>query len=443
MCGNSRNGPKWKREVVQDHKFEYVDLDEFYDSSCTTRIGYSFIYLVVLKSLLVYIADLWTAVSLLVIDHRNAEDSAIPYSISKWIFLGAIFISFALLFWDFRKSRRIIATRNISYTFTSVMASRYYSMKDYRYYCLFCEINKSQKTTDTIAFFVFFTLKGWKKLLLAEAPRQVINVVTLIKILPAWIKLDHNQLQLNNEVLGKDIVQQLMTCTMLFSTAVFAVSFVLVCIAALMYIPLLCHMQGNLKEYCCHKVDKRISELLKNQARRRIAAHQKTGGKSSNKKHKNDKNNDRIEMNTFPQPTLPNLNMDGMDYRQSPRTQPRERALGGDDSMKYLVSPFGRRNSDCSTSSDRVGLTSNAQPQPWAGQNNIVYHHQHGSSPNIYQDTGSVGYPQSDYGQPLPSPHIHTPSPRSQAYQDQQYFPQQNMYYQDYNQPSLNIRNNY
>ncbi|KAI9033737.1 hypothetical protein CLU79DRAFT_725113 [Phycomyces nitens] len=431
MCGNSRNGPKWKREVVQDHKFEYVDLDEFYDSSCTTRIGYSFIYLVVLKSLLVYIADLWTAVSLLVIDHRNAEDSAIPYSISKWIFLGAIFISFVLLFWDVRKSRKIIASRNISYTFTSVMASRYYSMKDYRYYCLFCEINKSQKTTDTVAFFVFFTLKGWKKLLLAEAPRMVINVVTLIKILPAWIKLDHNQLQLNNEVLGKDIVQQLMTCTMLFSTAVFAVSFILVCIAVLMYIPLLCHMQGNLKEYCCHKVDKRISELLKNQARKRIAANQRSGGKT--KKNKNDK--ERIEMKTFPQPTLPNVNMDGIDYRQSPYTQPHER-VPVDENPKYLVNPFGRRNSNGSTASDRVGLTSNAQPQPWTAQNNNSYH-----NINIYQDTGSVRY-QSEYSQPLPSPHTHIPSPRSQAYQDPQYFPQQNQYYQDYN-GSLNGRNNY
>lgn len=95
---------------------------------------------------------------------------------------------------------------------------------------------------------------GWKKLLLAEAPRQVINVVTLITIIPNWI---NSGLDLENDDLGKTTVQRIMTCTMIFSTFVFAISFVLLCAAAVIYIPVLCHIQGNLKEYCCHKVDKR------------------------------------------------------------------------------------------------------------------------------------------------------------------------------------------
>lgn len=96
----------------------------------------------------------------------------------------------------------------------------------------------------------------WKKILLAEAPRQVINVVTLKTIIPKWIKID-NGLILENDGLGKNTIQRIMTGTMIFSVAVFAISFILICIAAIIYIPLLCHIQGNLKEYCCHKVDKR------------------------------------------------------------------------------------------------------------------------------------------------------------------------------------------
>jgi hypothetical protein len=218
-------------------------------------------------------------VSLLVIGNSSINaDASIPPDVAKWIFLGAILISFILLFWDIRKSRGIIESRDISLAFFSVIPSRWYSAKDYKYFCLFQKINSSRKSIDSIAFFVFFTLKGivvvrlsfftmiyklmptfttdWKKILLAEAPRQVINVVTLKTIIPKWIKID-NGLILENDGLGKNTIQRIMTGTMIFSVAVFAISFILICIAAIIYIPLLCHIQGNLKEYCCHKVDKR------------------------------------------------------------------------------------------------------------------------------------------------------------------------------------------
>lgn len=47
--------------MVRDHSFDYVDLDEFYDPSCTCRLGYLLIYVLVIKSFLVYVADFWSA----------------------------------------------------------------------------------------------------------------------------------------------------------------------------------------------------------------------------------------------------------------------------------------------------------------------------------------------------------------------------------------------
>ena len=44
---------------------------------------------------------------------------------------------------------------------------------------------------------------------------------------------------------------------MLFTVVIFAISAVCLLVAAVIYVPLLCTIQGNLKEYCCHKVDKR------------------------------------------------------------------------------------------------------------------------------------------------------------------------------------------
>lgn len=176
--------------------------------------------------------------------------------------------SFLVLIWDMFKAHRIIKSRDISYAFTSVIANRYLSMKDYRYYCLFKSINAKSKGIDSYAFFVFFQLKGWKRLLIAEAPRQVINVVTLQALVPDWVKIRDGTISLNNEALGKDTVQQILTITMAFSVLIFAISFILVCVAVVLYIPLLCHIRGNLKEYCCHKVDKRIHEILRKQGYR-------------------------------------------------------------------------------------------------------------------------------------------------------------------------------
>lgn len=148
------------------------------------------------------------------------------------------------------------------------MATCYYSIKSYKYYCLFRKIGQSRTRVEHVAFFVFFTLKGWKRLMIAEAPRQVINIVTLASaLIPKWIRLSTGDMSdpllfhitVNNRALGKTFTEQIMTGTMAFSVLVFAISFMLVCFAALLYFPLLCHIQGNLKEYCCHKVDKRYA----------------------------------------------------------------------------------------------------------------------------------------------------------------------------------------
>lgn len=102
---------------------------------------------------------------------------------------------------------------------------------------------------------ILFT-SGWKRLLLAEAPRQVINAVTLYALIKAWVKHNYQLADLFN-AMGHDVITKMMTGTMAFSFVIFVISFFMICIAAILYIPLLCHIQGNLKEYCCHKVDKR------------------------------------------------------------------------------------------------------------------------------------------------------------------------------------------
>lgn len=206
---------------------------------------------------------------------------------SKWIYVGCIALSFLLLALDIRKARLVIASRDISYALTSITAYRYYSIKSYPHYCLFDKIQASKKTTDDFAFFVFFTLKGWKRLLFAEGPRQVVAIITVETILyNVWTtngtycnflmnsmtlykipNLKTNvslfpgtqafQFKTKLSDYGLTTTTQMQLILMTFTSLLWVFSMILMFIAAIIYVPLLCHIKGNLKEYVCHKIDKR------------------------------------------------------------------------------------------------------------------------------------------------------------------------------------------
>lgn len=56
---------------------------------------------------------------------------------------------------------------------------------------------------------------------------------------------------------GGSVLKAGIILTMLFTLTIWVISAALLLIAAILYVPLLCYIQGNLKEYCCHKADKR------------------------------------------------------------------------------------------------------------------------------------------------------------------------------------------
>lgn len=64
-------GPKWKRELVSDHKFDFMDVDSFRDRTCLLTIRYMILLCSVFISTLVYGADLWSAGILLIYDVKN------------------------------------------------------------------------------------------------------------------------------------------------------------------------------------------------------------------------------------------------------------------------------------------------------------------------------------------------------------------------------------
>ena len=186
------------------------------------------------------------------------------------------------LAYEGRKTKRIIASRDISYAFTNVMANNYYSLRknflpghqmhvlswhiprvgSYDHFCFFDHIQQSTKKKDDFAFFIFFTFKskempqfhckfsrfavGWKRLFFADGPRQVINALTLFAIYLAR-KDKTPWYNFKKYFAGNNLITTALTISTLFTVLIFAGSLLLLIIAAIGYIPLLCYIKGNLK----------------------------------------------------------------------------------------------------------------------------------------------------------------------------------------------------
>jgi len=194
------------------------------------------------------------------------------------------------------------------------MANNYYSLRSYDHFCFFDHISNSTKTSDDFAFFVFFAFKSWKRLVLADTPRQTINALTLYAV---WlIKKGGPQpwYDVSKYFKGNSLSTSALTVTTFFTVVVCAGSLLVLLVAGVCYIPLLCHIRGNLKEYCCHKVDKRIGDVIKRrQKQRRIdAAKQAQKEAMGDYSHLKNKKGELITQ-PLPQPTLPNLSVDDDD----------------------------------------------------------------------------------------------------------------------------------
>lgn len=228
------------------------------------------------KSIAVYVADIYTAITLLAFHKFNSSiytrvaespknTVSVPFTYGRWIFTGCIIFSFLLLAYEAHKTRAVIRSRDISYAYTNVMANDYYSLRSYCHFCFFCQLNNSKKKKDELAFFIFFTFKGWKRLMVADGPRQVINALTLYALAEASNFSSNIQ-----DYYEGNIFTLIMLITMLFTVLVFAGSAILLIIAAILYLPLVCYIQGNLKQYCCHKIDKRVTELVARKKKQRL-----------------------------------------------------------------------------------------------------------------------------------------------------------------------------
>ena len=88
---------------------------------------------------------------------------------------------------------------------------------------------------------------GWKRLLLADGPRQVINALTLYAFYLSKSKSKLPWWDLSKYFHGNDFMTTGLIVSTAFTCLIFAGSLLLLIVAGICYIPLLMHIQGNLK----------------------------------------------------------------------------------------------------------------------------------------------------------------------------------------------------
>ncbi|KNC97285.1 vacuole protein [Spizellomyces punctatus DAOM BR117] len=348
---------KWKREHIEDHKFDLIDVEDFVDNSCFTQLEYIWVFVMTLKSVLVYMADLGVVLLLIITavdkgldkvspqqlvgNENSTKESTLPLSnqVRFWLIMATVVLSYVLLVVEWKKAMAIVKSRDISYAFTNTVAYRYYVIRSYPHFCLFDKIEGSRKPIDRLAFWVFFTFRGWKRLFLADFPRQLLNFFLLFDVYkdtmnnpppggprnnpPGFCLTDSNGAPSINttssgglcnaptdvnvfEAAGYLMInqpQKVPAAQIWLSTltvAIWGISAIQLVAAFFIYVPLLFNIRGNLKEYCCHKVDKRIAEVLRKKSRKRAEQARKKELKEIAKYGKSSR----------PAPTLPSVDVD-------------------------------------------------------------------------------------------------------------------------------------
>jgi len=92
---------------------------------------------------------------------------------------------------------------------------------------------------------------GWKRLLLADGPRQSINALTLYGF---YLSKLHEGPVFDLKKYSDNFIPSALIITTLFTVLVFIISMILLIAAGIFYVPLLCYIQGNLKVFhlsCC------------------------------------------------------------------------------------------------------------------------------------------------------------------------------------------------
>ncbi|KAH3678473.1 hypothetical protein WICMUC_001490 [Wickerhamomyces mucosus] len=258
-------GSNWERDV-DNNLFDLIDITQFKNYKFKTLVNYLILWGLVLLHLLLYSVDIYTCIKLLAYNEWSNSyiKPYLTFKISKWLFASCIIGSIILLIYEILKGLKIYKTNNISLIFTNSIAKNLISMQNFNKFCVLNKISPNSGF-DKLAFFIYFQIYSFKKLLFFDSPRQIINAMTLFSILNVTnnfngILTTIKEISINNHN------EALILGSMLISLIIWSIFISQFLIALILLIPIYNRILNNLKykslrQYVCIKIDLNIKKL--------------------------------------------------------------------------------------------------------------------------------------------------------------------------------------
>ena len=243
--------------------FDEVNIKKFHNTKFSTVITYMIILVMKVLAIILLAADVYTCLNILVFHHWSSQYYE-PYAngIAKWIFTGCIIFQFLLLLYHWIWAIRAYRSKNIALAYVNGIARTLYSFRSYDYHCFFLEIEQDN-FFDWACFLCYSELDGALQILLADTPRQVVNILTLRK----YATDGNNSIPGNiRNIAETNLRLSIILSFMLLSVAIWCIFFFQFLLGVCMYIPVYVRIRRRgfkrLKRYCCAVVKETVRLLV-------------------------------------------------------------------------------------------------------------------------------------------------------------------------------------
>ncbi|CAK3960598.1 vacuolar membrane [Lecanosticta acicola] len=308
-------------------KWDYLTLTDFKCTSGWTVAAYVWLWFMAFVGTAVVALDTYTAVNLLAFNHWSSKvKPALDFKYSRWIFAVCILLSFVLLFYELIRAWRVIKRGGVAESFLDPTAVTILSTRPgggWKRFLVFTELTKSKKGADYVALFVYFSFKGAIRIILAEAPRQCVNAMTLWAVLQADLlhkksaeRSSFDQFWYNvQELANQDLTEAMIYISMLVTLVIWVFSALSLIVAAILYITFLLHYipqrDGRLSVYCKKKVDKRLAKIVEHKVKAALEDEERKKQKYLRKEEIKRQKTGELSLPAQPHlkslPTLPNV----------------------------------------------------------------------------------------------------------------------------------------
>ncbi|KAI5907023.1 hypothetical protein K4G61_g683 [Candida parapsilosis] len=245
--------------------FDVVRVDDFYNHNCSTMCWYFYMWILVFLAIILLAIDIYSCLNILVF-HKWATDDYRPYaySIAKWIFTGCIIFQFVLLIYCWIWAIHIYRTKNIAMVYLNSICKKIYSIKSYSCFCLMNSIDEG-KFFDQCCFNTYYEIQNAPQILIADNPRQVINILTL-RYYATGGELNNDILSNIRTIAKTNLRLSIILSFMCLSVFIYAIFFFKFLFGMLSYIPLKTSLRKEgykgFKSYCSYLVNKSVADAV-------------------------------------------------------------------------------------------------------------------------------------------------------------------------------------